>query len=82
LKRSSARSAASGQQAHAFDVDHLQRAVRLVQVGLRMQQQGRLGFDRARGGVVQGGAGALERVADLADHPRQGTGVKGARVQG
>jgi hypothetical protein len=44
LKRSSACSAAPGQAGDAADVDHLQRAVGLVQVGLGVQQQGRLGF--------------------------------------
>ena len=71
-----------GQQPHPFHIHHLQRAVRLVQVGLRMQQQGRLGFGRTGGGVVQGAAGTLERAANLADHPGQGTCIKSARVRG
>ncbi len=71
-----------GDQPHPFHVHHLQRAVGLVQMGLRMQQQGRLGFERTRGGVVQRAARALQRIADFADHPRQRSGIEGVRWQG
>jgi hypothetical protein len=53
--------------------------VGLVQMGLGMQQQGRLGFQAASRRVLQRLGRTLEGVADLADHPGQGTGVERGR---
>ncbi len=72
-----------GEHANAFDIDHLQGAVRLVQMRFCMQQQRWLRLGRAASGVAQGRRGAREGVADFANDPGQRAGIKTAgAVQG
>ena len=67
-----------GQDRHAVDIDDLQCAMCLVQLGLCLAQQGfpGVGIDRTgglcirqRGGLLQGSHRPAERVADFADDP-------------
>ena len=66
----------AGEQADAFDVDHLQGAVGLVQVGAGMLKTGDAGVARTIERLGEGAARAVQGIVDFADHPRQGAGVE------